>query len=170
MQLMHTISAARINQDDKIYCSHWIRHGECDYTQQGCRYKHVMPPLEELRKIGFKATPRWYVEENAKVRIGGFGPSASAPKAQQLKSPSWMKESPRKDNVLRDDSGDENSENDSGPHESTIEEKDKTAASLPAVPTLSKPQVPAFSAPAISKPQVPSFAAVRPFLKPVRCF
>ncbi|MCJ1407140.1 hypothetical protein MMC19_001210 [Ptychographa xylographoides] len=46
----------------KIWCSHWIRTGECDFTQQGCIYKHVMPDIETLRKLGHRHWPRWYRE------------------------------------------------------------------------------------------------------------
>jgi hypothetical protein len=48
--------------DNKVYCSYWIRHGECDYMQQGCRYKHEMPDLKTLKSIGFQSVPRWYRE------------------------------------------------------------------------------------------------------------
>ena len=49
--------------DKKIYCTHWIRHGECDYVQQGCRYKHEMPSLEKLRDIGFTKYPTWWTDK-----------------------------------------------------------------------------------------------------------
>jgi hypothetical protein len=48
--------------DKKEYCTYWIRHGECDYMQQGCRYKHDMPDLMTLRSIGFRIVPEWYRE------------------------------------------------------------------------------------------------------------
>ncbi|PYH84121.1 hypothetical protein BO82DRAFT_22364 [Aspergillus uvarum CBS 121591] len=45
----------------KEYCSYWIRHGECDYQQQGCLYKHEMPhDLSMLEKLGLRDIPRWY--------------------------------------------------------------------------------------------------------------
>ncbi|RAL08109.1 uncharacterized protein BO97DRAFT_473250 [Aspergillus homomorphus CBS 101889] len=45
----------------KEYCSYWIRHGECDYQQQGCLYKHEMPhDLAMLEKLGLRDIPRWY--------------------------------------------------------------------------------------------------------------
>ena len=44
----------------KVYCTHWIRWGECDYTQQGCLYKHEMPDEEKLQQIGIATYPRWY--------------------------------------------------------------------------------------------------------------
>jgi hypothetical protein len=49
--------------DSKVYCTYWIRHGECDYMQQGCRYRHEMPDLQTLRSIGFQCVPRWYREK-----------------------------------------------------------------------------------------------------------
>ncbi|KAJ5190449.1 Zinc finger CCCH-type [Penicillium cinerascens] len=48
----------------KQYCSYWIRHGECDYSQQGCLYKHEMPmDLVLLDKLGLRDIPRWYREK-----------------------------------------------------------------------------------------------------------
>ncbi|KAE8148984.1 hypothetical protein BDV25DRAFT_141249 [Aspergillus avenaceus] len=48
----------------KEYCSYWIRHGECDYQQQGCLYKHEMPnDLSTLEKLGLRDIPRWYREK-----------------------------------------------------------------------------------------------------------
>ncbi|KAJ6099587.1 hypothetical protein N7467_001122 [Penicillium canescens] len=45
----------------KEYCSYWIRHGECDYSQQGCLYKHEMPlDSDLLDKLGLRDIPRWY--------------------------------------------------------------------------------------------------------------
>ncbi|OQE96594.1 hypothetical protein PENNAL_c0001G07567 [Penicillium nalgiovense] len=48
----------------KEYCSYWIRHGECDYSQQGCLYKHEMPDEKHLiEKLGLRDIPRWYREK-----------------------------------------------------------------------------------------------------------
>ena len=52
----------------KRYCTHWIKYGECNYVQQGCRYKHEMPDRETLLKIGFRGVPKWWSEERARVR------------------------------------------------------------------------------------------------------
>ncbi|TID17398.1 hypothetical protein E6O75_ATG08144 [Venturia nashicola] len=49
--------------DRKEFCSYWIRHGECDYMQQGCRYKHEMPDLMTLQSIGFRHVPEWHKEK-----------------------------------------------------------------------------------------------------------
>lgn len=47
----------------KQYCSYWLRHGECDYSQQGCLYRHDMPlDLPTLQRLGFRDIPRWYRE------------------------------------------------------------------------------------------------------------
>ncbi|KAF2718779.1 hypothetical protein K431DRAFT_332179 [Polychaeton citri CBS 116435] len=56
------------DQDKKEYCTHWIRTGECDYTQQGCLYKHEMPDKATLTKIGFRATPQWWLEKHAAIK------------------------------------------------------------------------------------------------------
>ncbi|CAI7567802.1 unnamed protein product [Penicillium glandicola] len=48
----------------KEYCSYWIRHGECDYSQQGCLYKHEMPlDMAMIDKLGLRDIPRWYREK-----------------------------------------------------------------------------------------------------------
>ncbi|KIX95300.1 uncharacterized protein Z520_08817 [Fonsecaea multimorphosa CBS 102226] len=45
----------------KIYCSYWLRNGECNFAQQGCMYKHVMPlNLQVLEVLGFRDLPDWY--------------------------------------------------------------------------------------------------------------
>lgn len=46
----------------KIFCSHWIRTGECDFMQQGCRFRHDMPDLQTLQTLGFQGWPRWFRE------------------------------------------------------------------------------------------------------------
>lgn len=57
----------------KEYCSYWLRHGECDYAQQGCLYKHEMPlEPEVLEKLGLRDIPRWYREKHGLVSyLGG---------------------------------------------------------------------------------------------------
>ncbi|ORX94209.1 hypothetical protein BCR34DRAFT_608338 [Clohesyomyces aquaticus] len=50
----------------KEYCSYWIKTGECAYQQQGCKYKHEMPPLDVLReKVGLWRVPQWWKEKTA---------------------------------------------------------------------------------------------------------
>lgn len=47
----------------KRYCTYWIRKGECDYMQEGCRYKHEMPVDEETQqRIGLREIPLWFRE------------------------------------------------------------------------------------------------------------
>lgn len=49
----------------KEYCSYWLRHGECDYAQQGCLYRHEMPlDPPTLEKLGLRDIPRWYREKH----------------------------------------------------------------------------------------------------------
>ena len=54
----------------KVYCTHWLRHGECDFIQQGCLYKHEMPDELTLKSIGIKPFPRWYMDSHPER----FGP------------------------------------------------------------------------------------------------
>ncbi|KAI4102728.1 MAG: hypothetical protein L6R37_004200 [Teloschistes peruensis] len=57
----------------KIYCTHWIRTGECDFIQQGCLYKHEMPDGATLKAIGYHALPPWYlVAHPEKARDRGY--------------------------------------------------------------------------------------------------
>ena len=54
----------------KVYCTHWIRWGECDYTQQGCLYKHEMPDEAKLQEIGIATYPRWFRLANPEMFNG----------------------------------------------------------------------------------------------------
>ena len=54
----------------KTHCSYWIRTGECDYAQQGCMYKHEMPAEKALLELGFRTTPRWWLENNQAIKLG----------------------------------------------------------------------------------------------------
>jgi hypothetical protein len=57
----------------KVYCTHWIRTGECAFTSVGCKYKHEMPPVDKLRELGFTlGTPKWFQE---KAAIAARGPT-----------------------------------------------------------------------------------------------
>jgi hypothetical protein len=63
----------------KQYCSHWIRTGECDYTQVGCVFKHEMPDPETLRRIGFTKYPHWWLNtQPSTVAAGGRNPDGIA--------------------------------------------------------------------------------------------
>ena len=91
-------------QKDKIYCSYWIRSGECDYTQQGCRYKHEMPDKATLASIGLRTVPRWWQEKVA-IRLGQ---SAIPTVGPVIKPAEWLKQ--RRDSQ---DSQDSQSDEDS---------------------------------------------------------
>lgn len=48
----------------KVYCTYWVQTGNCNYMQEGCKYKHEIPTDEEtLRSIGFRDFPTWPREE-----------------------------------------------------------------------------------------------------------
>lgn len=59
------------DQERKKYCTHWLRTSTCDYTQQGCMFKHELPPTEaEFEKLGLKPeTCRWMLEKEVKGRF-----------------------------------------------------------------------------------------------------
>ena len=46
----------------KVYCDKWIHEGVCAFTQQGCKFKHEMPPDEQTqRSLGlFQGLPSWW--------------------------------------------------------------------------------------------------------------
>ena len=45
----------------KVYCSFWLRTGNCNYEQQGCKFRHEIPSDEETRNIiGFRDCPNWW--------------------------------------------------------------------------------------------------------------
>ncbi|KAK7552761.1 hypothetical protein IWX49DRAFT_556818 [Phyllosticta citricarpa] len=57
-------SGKQPDQTKKEYCTYWIKTGGCDFTQQGCMYKHEMPDLKTLReKIGVTRVPKWYSDK-----------------------------------------------------------------------------------------------------------
>lgn len=58
-------SGVQPDPSKKVYCSHWIKTGECSFIQQGCRYKHEMPNLEKLRELGVTQIPKWWKEKSA---------------------------------------------------------------------------------------------------------
>jgi hypothetical protein len=109
-------------QKDKIYCSYWIRSGECDYTQQGCRYKHEMPDKATLASIGFRTVPRWWQE---KVAIQ-LGQSAIPTVGPVMKPEEWLKQ--------RRDSQDSQSDEESG-SEQASEAGDEQDSDVDAAPT-----------------------------------
>ncbi|EMC92423.1 hypothetical protein BAUCODRAFT_288631 [Baudoinia panamericana UAMH 10762] len=61
------------DQDRKEYCTYWIRHGECDFMQQGCMFKHEMPDKATLERIGIRCVPRWWAEKQSVLKRGVIG-------------------------------------------------------------------------------------------------
>lgn len=73
-QYTSNLSTRRVPLGKKVYCSHWMSTGECDYAQQGCLYKHEMPTdLELLNQLGFQDIPKWYREKH------GYGKLTAVP-------------------------------------------------------------------------------------------
>lgn len=55
----------------KVYCTHWIKTGECNWEAVGCRFKHEIPgKLADLKALGFRVWPKWWKEEQAKITRG----------------------------------------------------------------------------------------------------
>lgn len=117
-------------QKDKIYCSYWIRSGECDYTQQGCRYKHEMPDKATLVSIGFRTVPRWWQE---KVAIQ-LGQSAIPTVGPVMKPAEWLRQ--RRDSQDSQDS--QSDEESQSQHES--EGGHETGSAIDAASTSVVPQ------------------------------
>jgi hypothetical protein len=72
LPLFHNLDELPIGRAPGIkeYCSYWLRHGECDYAQQGCLYRHEMPlDRSTLEKLGLRDIPRWYREKH---RLGSY--------------------------------------------------------------------------------------------------
>ena len=78
----------------KKYCTHWMRTGECDFTQQGCMYLHEMPDLPTMEEMGYRSYPRWFREmprsfqsthakdlDTAALSYQGYGAPKSPPGA-----------------------------------------------------------------------------------------
>lgn len=97
---------------NKVYCAYWIRNGECDYTQQGCRYKHEMPDKAGLESIGFKSVPRWWQERTKPV----------------ISSKEWLKRRPSDDGSASEDSESE-AEEEGEQKRSADGQEDQAAAS-----------------------------------------
>jgi hypothetical protein len=58
-------SGTQPDQSKKVYCTHWIRTGECAYTSYNCKFKHEMPTRDKLRELGFPRMPLWWKEKSA---------------------------------------------------------------------------------------------------------
>ncbi|OCL14590.1 hypothetical protein AOQ84DRAFT_384620 [Glonium stellatum] len=133
-------SGAEPEQEKKVYCTYWIRTGECDYTQQGCLYKHEMPDLETLKNIGFISEPKWWKEKYA-IKLGATSSSTTS------RGLTWMQ---RRMNALHlDDDADGGSDAGSAPRK---EEAELRRAKV----SLSQPPSRALAAPPESSPRIPS--------------
>jgi len=44
----------------KLYCTHWMRTGNCDFTQQGCKYQHMFPAPCLMAELGYDNYPGWF--------------------------------------------------------------------------------------------------------------
>jgi len=127
-------SGAEPEQEKKVYCTYWIRTGECDYTQQGCLYKHEMPDLETLKKIGFISEPRWWKEKYA-VKLGVASSSTIA------RGPTWMQ---RRMNAIHSDDGESDAGSDPSKEEGILRKlkvsfSQPPSRALPASPEVSTP-------------------------------
>ncbi|KAF9630078.1 Zinc finger CCCH-type protein [Lasiodiplodia theobromae] len=84
----------------KEYCTYWIRTGECDFTQQGCLFKHEMPDLKTLReKIGISSVPHWYQVKTAIERRKQMDLDAAAGDSVRKgvgETPRWLNDVVRK--------------------------------------------------------------------------
>ena len=47
----------------KVYCTYWLKTGNCHYQQQGCLYKHEMPDNKTLNEIGVGRRPDWHIKQ-----------------------------------------------------------------------------------------------------------
>ena len=68
MRTTRSLAATSILPAPKIYCTHWIFHGECAFihSSRGCRFKHEMPlDPEIMAQVGLKAHPKWWVERQS---------------------------------------------------------------------------------------------------------
>ena len=95
----------------KIWCTYWMATGNCNYTQEGCKFKHEMPKDPEvLRALGFREIPAWYRQEMAALNKpraamnnkswrnqGGKPevPSAPGPSNRTAASPATMHGNPK---------------------------------------------------------------------------
>jgi hypothetical protein len=48
----------------KLFCTHWLRTGQCDFIQQGCAYVHKIPDLSTMEKLQLREYPRWFREQS----------------------------------------------------------------------------------------------------------
>ena len=74
--------SSQVRRGKKEYCMHWITTGECNYMQQGCRYKHELPADKETwARIGLRKMPEWLLES----------PDSSAQHTVKSSAPQYLK-------------------------------------------------------------------------------
>ncbi|KAL9131283.1 MAG: hypothetical protein Q9217_000771 [Psora testacea] len=73
----------------KKFCTYWIRTGNCDYVQEGCKYLHVIPDEETRLRIGIRDMPRW-AKEDIPAPQHGFHE-----KQHPAMSQDWRRQEPR---------------------------------------------------------------------------
>ena len=70
----------------KIYCTFWCRTGNCDYTQQGCKYLHEIPAHKATREaIGIHDYPKWPHEDPTPPW------SVKAASVDRMQEPTWRR-------------------------------------------------------------------------------
>ena len=70
----------------KIYCTFWCRTGNCNYTQQGCKFIHEIPPdLETRLAIGLRDYPTWMREDPTPPK------SAKASQVDKMQEATWRR-------------------------------------------------------------------------------
>ncbi|KAB2568713.1 hypothetical protein DBV05_g12608, partial [Lasiodiplodia theobromae] len=133
----------------KEYCTYWIRTGECDFTQQGCLFKHEMPDLKTLReKIGISSVPHWYqvktaIQRRKQMDLDAAGDGAGKGVGE---TPRWLKDVVRKNAREQDavsDSGSSDGEEEEGqevltPPSSNTSPNSATMASNPIANTATR--------------------------------
>lgn len=88
----------------KVYCSHWMSTGECDYAQQGCLYKHEMPlDVRLLETLGLQDIPKWYREKHGigkLTAVPGSGAhyrsSSQGSSSPATSNPNWRQRNPQR--------------------------------------------------------------------------
>ncbi|KEF62991.1 uncharacterized protein A1O9_00966 [Exophiala aquamarina CBS 119918] len=90
----------------KVYCTHWMKTGECSFVQTGCKYKHEMPlDLDELKRLGHNEIPQWFRElygiPPLNLPPGVKFPSYTIQDSKVQKSDNWRKVQTLNQNVGR---------------------------------------------------------------------
>jgi len=128
------------DQDKKEYCTYWIRHGGCDYMQQGCMFKHEMPDRATLAKIGIKSVPRWWVEKNRKVHLRS-NDERKASVGPVVSSSVWLSKKLGEDSSSDGDDESDSSESDEDSQGGTHAKVAKDLAAVPSTPESAEEDV-----------------------------